>query len=907
MANYPPPPGHPPPGMFGGGGFPPGHPPGNRPPFNTGLLPPPPPTQFMPPPGGQMPGGQMHGGQMPFPGQMPGLPPGMPPPGMPPPAQVPSQPGIPPPTQMGFGGQIPPHQLPPGMQPPHNIGPASVPTGMMPQQIQLQQDPAGMMASTSMPSLVSQQYLQQQPVMPVLQQPAVLEVPVPQMSKSVSPVPRDTLASSKSSSPPSIKPPEVKKKKKKKKEKKLSGPWSMHNAPDGRTYYYNSETKQSSWQKPDELKTKAESLLSKCLWKEYKNDSGKIYYYNSETKESTWTLPKELEQLRAEASKLEEEESSGESVTDSSDDEEKPEEAEKVQEDSQPVYANHEEAKQAFKDLLKEKNIPSTSTWDQAMKQIIEDPRYKAIKKMNEKKQVFNMYKTQKAKEEKEEQRQVAKKNREELRKVLEEHEEIHSQTRWRRVSDIFEDHPLWKAMTHDDRKNVFEDVIFALGEREKERERQQRERNCQVLLKIFDAMDFMTYKTTWAQAYKALQDHPIYTSDDELQVMDKEHILDTFENHIRKLEKEEAENKKKEKDREKRLQRKRREAFQLLLEELHESERLTSTSYWKTLYPAFSQDQRYTDMIGQPGSTPLDLFKFYVEDLRLRFHEEKKIIKEILKDRNFSVELSTSIEEFKTVIFSDERSNGVDKGNLTTAFDIYIEKAEAREKERLKAEEKKQKKRESAFKQMLKEADPPIESTDNWEDVRSRFMGQPGFEQIPEESARLSVFKEFLKTVKELGERDDTDEEKEAMAAKEPKEKKSKSVKEKEKKTSHRSHKKTKKRKRSKSVSSGSDDDDRGHYHSRRRSPSYSMSEGEERDSRKSKKHKKKSKKKRHHSSSESEGEIRSSGPSSSKKAKRSKHDDHDHQKKQKVDTSSKSQPLPAAYSSASEGEIQD
>ena len=48
--------------------------------------------------------------------------------------------------------------------------------------------------------------------------------------------------------------------------------------------------------------------------------------------------------------------------------------------------------------------------------------------------------------------------------------------------------------------QNVFEDVIFALGEREKERERQQRERNCLVLLKIFDAMDFITYKTTWTQ-----------------------------------------------------------------------------------------------------------------------------------------------------------------------------------------------------------------------------------------------------------------------------------------------------------------------------------------------------------------------------------------------------------------------
>lgn len=42
--------------------------------------------------------------------------------------------------------------------------------------------------------------------------------------------------------------------------------------------------------------------------------------------------------------------------------------------------------------------------------------------------------------------------------------------------------------------------MIFALGEKEKERERQQKERNCQLLLKIFDAMDSVTFKTTWSQ-----------------------------------------------------------------------------------------------------------------------------------------------------------------------------------------------------------------------------------------------------------------------------------------------------------------------------------------------------------------------------------------------------------------------
>lgn len=34
--------------------------------------------------------------------------------------------------------------------------------------------------------------------------------------------------------------------------------WTEHRAPDDRLYYYNSVTKQSSWEKPDELKTKTE-------------------------------------------------------------------------------------------------------------------------------------------------------------------------------------------------------------------------------------------------------------------------------------------------------------------------------------------------------------------------------------------------------------------------------------------------------------------------------------------------------------------------------------------------------------------------------------------------------------------------------------------------------------------------
>ena len=39
--------------------------------------------------------------------------------------------------------------------------------------------------------------------------------------------------------------------------------------------------------------------------------------------------------------------------------------------------------------------------------------------------------------------------------------------------------------------------------------------------------------------------------------------------------------------------------------------------------------------MAALPGSTPLDLFKFYVDDLRQRLPDEKKIMKDILKVGN--------------------------------------------------------------------------------------------------------------------------------------------------------------------------------------------------------------------------------------------------------------------------------
>uniref|UniRef100_A0A8U8C7L1 Pre-mRNA-processing factor 40 homolog A n=1 Tax=Geospiza parvula TaxID=87175 RepID=A0A8U8C7L1_GEOPR len=560
--------------------------------------------------------------------------------------------------------------------------------------------------------------------------------------------------------------------------------WTEHKSPDGRTYYYNTETKQSTWEKPDDLKTPAEQLLSKCPWKEYKSDSGKPYYYNSQTKESRWAKPKELEDLEGKrqmdlyfykytlinyiiylnsnkirwGKRISVRKIIGCSnlnisvlkILFNNLDFLSGAAAKKEDEDAQPVKKTYtwntkEEAKQAFKELLKEKRVPSNASWEQAMKMIINDPRYSALAKLSEKKQAFNAYKVQTEKEEKEEARSKYKEAKESFQRFLENHEKMTSTTRYKKAEQMFGEMEVWNAISERDRLEIYEDVLFFLSKKEKEQAKQLRKRNWEALKNILDNMANVTYCTTWSEAQQYLMDNPTFAEDEELQNMDKEDALICFEEHIRALEKEEEEEKQKSLLRERRRQRKNRESFQLFLDELHEHGQLHSMSSWMELYPAISSDIRFTSMLGQPGSTALDLFKFYVEDLKARYHDEKKIIKDILKDKGFVVEVNTSFEDFVTVISSTKRATTLDAGNIKLAFNSLLEKAEAREREREKEEARKMKRKESAFKSMLKQATPPIELDAVWEDIRDRFVKEPAFEDITLESERKRIFKDFL------------------------------------------------------------------------------------------------------------------------------------------------------------------
>uniref|UniRef100_A0A1B0D1J8 Uncharacterized protein n=1 Tax=Phlebotomus papatasi TaxID=29031 RepID=A0A1B0D1J8_PHLPP len=591
--------------------------------------------------------------------------------------------------------------------------------------------------------------------------------------------------------------------------------WSAHKSPDGRTYYYNSVTKQSSWEKPDELKTPAEKLLSSCPWKEYQSDQGKVYYHNVNTKESRWEAPPEYLEIKNKIA-IEEAATAAKAVAamtssgmpnivlpvataaiipplmstpqvaqttttaspqaspapDSASNEnsssaldqamaatlaaiEVPEmppkdsegDAGKSSDSGDPPkmeFKDKKEAIEAFKELLKEKNIASNSSWDQCVKVISRDPRYMSFKGLNEKKQAFNAYKTQKMKDEREENRLKAKQAKENLEKFLMTSEKMSSLMKYYKCDEIFAGMEVWKTVPEQDRRDIYEDCVFNLAKREKEEARVMKKRNMRVLGDLLQSMTSITYQTTWSEAQVLLLENSAFKTDVNLLGMDKEDALIVFEEHIRSLEKEYEEEKELEKKRMRRLARKNRDAFLALLDSLHEEGKLTSMSLMVELYPIISSDLRFSAMLGQSGSTPLDLFKFYVEDLKARFHDEKKIIKEILKEKGFQVQADTTFEDFATVVCEDKRSATLDAGNVKLTYNSLLEKAEAAEKERLKEENRRIKKMENELKTVWLEAG--LTGQDSWESARQLVMELEVFSAYESEEKVEKVWQDFIK-----------------------------------------------------------------------------------------------------------------------------------------------------------------
>lgn len=595
--------------------------------------------------------------------------------------------------------------------------------------------------------------------------------------------------------------------------------WTQHVAQDGRVYFYNEMTKESSWEKPEELKTRNERLLSQCPWKEYQTDAGKTYFHNVITKESAWTIPKELKELKE---KVEAEKighiSNGTGGGNNSNDANgaavskiqlPPEEVNVSPDDSSMQSASNEDSKassalsaesseakvqkdsaeqspaltngsngrtmmtnsnsvqgslsnqsqsssltsvganatkdlmEVFRELLREKNVSSNVSWEVALKSISSDARYELFRHHPERKQMFNAYKTQKAKEEREEQRMKAKRARENLEKHLQTSKLMNASVKWRSACEMFRDNEHWKAVPEADRREIFEDAIKVLAEKEREEAKSMRKRNMRVLSDVLDSMPSITQRVSWQQAQRLLLDNPVFSEDAALLGMDKEDALAVFESHIRQLEADEEEERRRERKRTARQQRKHREHYLELLEELKNAGKLTWTSKWASLYSEISADARYAPMLsnGSAGSNPLDLFKCYVYDLRIRYERDRSVIKQIVRDQQLEVTVDSKLNWFVSKLSTDPKSADLDLANVKIIFERFLEKAREAEREQQKSIVRQKRKHEMKLLSAMTRLQPQIDEQTSWDQVAAQLLEDSCWELLENDLQRAAMF----------------------------------------------------------------------------------------------------------------------------------------------------------------------
>lgn len=260
------------------------------------------------------------------------------------------------------------------------------------------------------------------------------------------------------------------------------------------------------------------------------------------------------------------------------------------------------------------------------MRSIIKDPQYRALKDPKDRKAAFEKYAVEVRLQEKDRAKERIEKLRKDFATMLRSHPEIKHYTRWKTARPIIEGETIFRSSSDDDeRRQLFEDYIIELKKANVEREVSTKKAAMDELVEILKSIDLEPY-TRWSEAQGIIQTNPRFLNDEKFKTLSKSDLLTAFENHIKILEKVFNDSRQKQKNQRSRRERQNRDRFLELLKELKAANKIKAGSKWSQIHPMIVEDDRYQAMLGQLGSTPLDLFWDMVE-------EEERALRSVRND----------------------------------------------------------------------------------------------------------------------------------------------------------------------------------------------------------------------------------------------------------------------------------
>ena len=311
------------------------------------------------------------------------------------------------------------------------------------------------------------------------------------------------------------------------------------------------------------------------------------------------------------------------------------------------LHIPKEELYYKFKEKLRLLGITITWKWEDACRILFNEPEWKSIRTFSEKRNLFNEYINELRSKEKEEIYLKREKNKSKFRQLLSEDNTINSDSTYTEAMSRLSYDERWRSVDEKEREDVFEDYIDLIYKKEEDEWKKARDVKKKSFLEKLKCKNIKS-DTLWKTIKNEFKDDPVFAS------MEKIDRIQTFADYILSLESKEK-NERQEKEKYQCYQN--REKFRELLQISVEEKILNMDTKWKDYILEIKDKEEYLNMLGQEGSTPMELFQDKIQELKKEYKKIKKIFKEIIIKNNIEFKFQITFEEFDNLISKYEQS----------------------------------------------------------------------------------------------------------------------------------------------------------------------------------------------------------------------------------------------------------
>ena len=416
----------------------------------------------------------------------------------------------------------------------------------------------------------------------------------------------------------------------------------------------------------------------------------------------------------------------------------------------EPEYSSREQNEEAFFKLLRKYDISPDTPWNEALKQIVRERDYRAIKDPLERQQAFEKYCKETREQEKGKELERQKKLRDDFRQMLSTHEDITHYTRWNTARPMIEREAVFKSSKNEEMKRqLFEEYISELKKKNDDEQRTARmeaKRELDTILRtlIHDP------NTTWTAAREMIDNNERFSTDEQFRALNKVDVLSAFDNHMRYLDREVNDKKQNESVGKIRRERQARDNFKQLLNEKRGESYIRANTKWKDFHGLIADDERYQALLATKGSSPLDLFRDLVEEEERLMRPKRNHALDVLDDQRYEMTTATTLDEFSEVMKSDPRTSKFRDDEVAIIFERLMDKVKRRADEAKFTAERHQKKAIDALRSAIKHLEPPVRAGDTYEDVARRLKDTKEFQALDDDEARRSAFEKHTRRLKE-------------------------------------------------------------------------------------------------------------------------------------------------------------